>query len=39
VVGDASAQYYGAAIDDTSLIPLGEARLGKTPLVTWLARL
>ncbi|UPT83919.1 SDR family oxidoreductase [Bradyrhizobium barranii subsp. apii] len=39
VVGDPKAPYYGAAIDDTSLNPLGEARLGKTPLATWLARL
>ncbi|MEK9280316.1 MULTISPECIES: SDR family oxidoreductase [unclassified Bradyrhizobium] len=38
VVGEPSAQYYGAPVDDTSLIPLGEARLGKTPLATWLAR-
>ncbi|KJC51795.1 SDR family oxidoreductase [Bradyrhizobium sp. LTSP857] len=38
VVGDRQAQYYGSPIDDTSLIPLGEARLGKTPLATWLAR-
>ncbi|MET4390705.1 uncharacterized protein YbjT (DUF2867 family) [Bradyrhizobium sp. F1.4.3] len=37
VVGDRSAQYYGAPINDTSLNPLGEARLGKTPLATWLA--
>ncbi|MET4210587.1 SDR family oxidoreductase [Bradyrhizobium sp. LA2.1] len=39
VVGDPNAPYYGAPIDDTSLNPLGEARLGKTPLATWLARL
>ncbi|NUR10431.1 MAG: SDR family oxidoreductase [Bradyrhizobium sp.] len=39
VVGDPKALYYGAPIDDTSLNPLGEARLGKTPLATWLARL
>ena len=38
VVGDRKAQYYGAPVDDTSLIPLGEVRLGKTPLATWLAR-
>lgn len=38
VVGDPSAQYYGAPIDDTSLVPLGEVRLGKTPLATWLTR-
>jgi uncharacterized protein YbjT (DUF2867 family) len=36
VAGDPKAPYYGAPIDDTSLIPLGEARLGKTPLATWL---
>ncbi|MDN3273577.1 SDR family oxidoreductase [Frankia sp. RB7] len=36
VVGDPKAQYYGVAIDDTSLVPLDEARLGKTPLATWL---
>ncbi|MCK1541670.1 SDR family oxidoreductase [Bradyrhizobium sp. 179] len=39
VVGDPKAPYYGALIDDTSLNPLGEARLGKTPLATWLASL
>lgn len=38
VVGDPSAQYYGAPINDTSLVPLGEVQLGKTPLATWLAR-
>lgn len=37
VVGDPEAPYYGVAIDDTSLVPLGQARLGKTPLATWLA--
>jgi uncharacterized protein YbjT (DUF2867 family) len=37
VVGDPKAQYYGAPIDDTSLIPLGKSRLGTTPLATWLA--
>jgi uncharacterized protein YbjT (DUF2867 family) len=39
VVGDPTAPYYGAPIDDTSLNPLGEARLGKIPLATWLANL
>jgi uncharacterized protein YbjT (DUF2867 family) len=39
VVGDPKAQYYGSPIGDTSLVPLGEARLGKTPLATWLAQL
>jgi hypothetical protein len=37
VIGDPTAQYYGAPIVDTSLNPLGEARLGKTPLATWLS--
>ncbi|WLA61774.1 SDR family oxidoreductase [Bradyrhizobium diazoefficiens] len=37
VVGDAKAGYYGAPIEDTSLVPLGEARLGKTSLAKWLA--
>lgn len=37
VVGDAKAPYYGSPIQDTSLVPLGEAQLGKTPLATWLA--
>lgn len=39
VIGDPMAPYYGAPIDDTSLNPLGEARLGTTPLATWLAGL
>jgi hypothetical protein len=37
VIGDPTAQYYGAPIVDTSLNPLSEARLGKTPLATWLS--
>ncbi|MGY3036229.1 uncharacterized protein YbjT (DUF2867 family) [Bradyrhizobium sp. USDA 4354] len=39
VIGDPKALYYGAPIDDTSLNPLGEARLGTTPLAKWLASL
>ena len=39
VVGDPKAPYYGALIDDKSLTPLGETRLGTTPLATWLASL
>ncbi|WP_027572310.1 SDR family oxidoreductase [Bradyrhizobium sp. WSM1743] len=39
VIGDPKALYYGAPIDDTSLNPLGEARLGTTPLATWLVSL
>lgn len=37
VVGDTKAPYYGSPIEDTSLVPLGEAQLGKIPLATWLA--
>ncbi|MFK4507761.1 SDR family oxidoreductase [Bradyrhizobium daqingense] len=37
VIGDPQAPYYGALIDDQSLNPLGEARLGATPLAKWLA--
>jgi uncharacterized protein YbjT (DUF2867 family) len=39
VLGDPTAQYYGGPIDDKSLNPLGDARLGKTSLAAWLARL
>jgi len=39
VVGDPKAPYYGGVIDDTSLIPLGEARLGATSLAAWLGNL
>jgi uncharacterized protein YbjT (DUF2867 family) len=39
VVGDPKATYYGAPIDDKSLNPLGEARLGKMPLAKWLETL
>jgi uncharacterized protein YbjT (DUF2867 family) len=39
VLGDPKAPYYGGLIDDKSLNPLGEARLGQTPLATWLASL
>ncbi|MCK1742983.1 SDR family oxidoreductase [Bradyrhizobium sp. 139] len=37
VTADPTAPYYGAPIDDTTLNPLGEARLGKTTLAKWLA--
>jgi uncharacterized protein YbjT (DUF2867 family) len=38
VVGDPSARYFGAPIDDTSLVPTGQVQLGKTSLEAWLAR-
>ncbi len=38
LVVDPSAQYFGATIDDSTLVPLGEARLGKIRFDDWLAR-
>ncbi|MGJ4942798.1 SDR family oxidoreductase [Bradyrhizobium sp. HKCCYLS1011] len=38
VLGDPKASYYGAPIDDRSLVPLGPARLGPTGLDAWLAK-
>jgi uncharacterized protein YbjT (DUF2867 family) len=36
VVTDPDARYFGAAVDDTSLVPLGHARLGATRFADWL---
>jgi len=38
VVADPKALYFGGAVDDRSLVPLGPARLGPTGLDTWLAK-
>jgi uncharacterized protein YbjT (DUF2867 family) len=38
VIGDPTAPYYGAPIDDASLTPSGTAWLGPTDLETWLAK-
>ena len=38
VVGDPEARYYGGRVDDRSLVPLGEARLGRIGLDEWLRR-
>jgi uncharacterized protein YbjT (DUF2867 family) len=38
VTTDASAGYFGTAVDDRSLTPLGRARLGATRFGEWLAR-
>jgi uncharacterized protein YbjT (DUF2867 family) len=38
VIGDPTAQYYDAPIDDASLTPSGKAWLGPTHLETWLAK-
>lgn len=37
VITDPSATYFGAAVTDTSLVPLGEARIGKISYADWLA--
>jgi uncharacterized protein YbjT (DUF2867 family) len=36
VVADPQARYFGSIIDDQSLVPLGDARLGKITLRQWL---
>jgi uncharacterized protein YbjT (DUF2867 family) len=38
VVRDPEARYYGARVEELSLVPLGEARLGRTGLDEWLRR-
>jgi uncharacterized protein YbjT (DUF2867 family) len=39
VVGDPEARYFGALVEECSLVPLGEARLGPTRLEDWLKQL
>ena len=36
VVGDPEARYWGGLVDDRSLVPLGEARIGPTRFEDWL---
>jgi uncharacterized protein YbjT (DUF2867 family) len=38
VVGDPKAQYWGGRVEKFSLVPLGEARLGRVGLEEWLRR-
>ncbi|APR35072.1 SDR family oxidoreductase [Paraburkholderia sp. SOS3] len=38
VVRDPDARYFGGLVDDQSLVPLGEARLGKIGFDEWLRR-
>jgi len=37
-VRDAEARYWGSRVDEHSLVPLGEARLGRIGLDEWLRR-
>jgi uncharacterized protein YbjT (DUF2867 family) len=38
VVSDREARYWGGRVEEFSLVPLGEARLGRIGLDEWLAR-
>lgn len=38
VVADREATYFGSKIDEQSIVPLGEARLGKITFRDWLAK-
>jgi uncharacterized protein YbjT (DUF2867 family) len=38
VVSDPEARYYGGRVEECSLVPLGEARLGRIDLGEWLRR-
>jgi len=38
VVSDPGARYYGSRVEERSLVPLGEARLGRIGLDEWLRR-
>jgi uncharacterized protein YbjT (DUF2867 family) len=38
VVGDPKAGYWGGSVEERSLVPLGEARLGRIGLGEWLRR-
>ena len=38
VVRDPAARYWGGQVEDLSLVPLGEARLGRIGLYEWLRR-
>jgi uncharacterized protein YbjT (DUF2867 family) len=38
VVSDPEARYWGGLVDDRSLVPAGETRLGRIGLDEWLRR-
>jgi hypothetical protein len=37
-VSDPEARYYGSRVEERSLVPLGEARLGRIGLDEWVRR-
>jgi uncharacterized protein YbjT (DUF2867 family) len=37
VVMDREARYYGGRVEEQSLVPLGDARIGRVSLDQWLA--
>jgi uncharacterized protein YbjT (DUF2867 family) len=39
VVNDPAARYFGGRVEERSLVPLGEARLGRIGFDEWLRRL
>ena len=38
VVGDTEASYWGGRVEERSLVPLGEARLGRNAIDEWQRR-
>jgi hypothetical protein len=38
VVRDSEARYFGGRVEERSLVPLGEARLGRIGFDEWLRR-
>jgi hypothetical protein len=38
VVSDSEARYFGGRVEERSLVPLGEARLGRIGFDEWLRR-
>jgi uncharacterized protein YbjT (DUF2867 family) len=38
VVTDREARYYGGRVEEKSLVPLGDARIGRISLEQWLAQ-
>jgi hypothetical protein len=38
VVTDREARYYGGRVEEKSLVPLGDARIGRLSLDQWLAQ-